>query len=141
MFSATFRKFRILVQDTGAGQLYRGGSMKIVVMFSILVAATTVPKESANYSPPFTEAMSASMTAMDREMATAPMTGNIDHDFATMMMPHHRGAINMAKEELGHGSDPVMRRLAQEILVDQQSEIEVMALWLRKTGMGTKEQQ
>jgi uncharacterized protein (DUF305 family) len=53
-----------------------------------------------------------------------------------MMIPHHRGAIDMAKAELIHGKDPVMRRLAQEILVDQQSEIDVMRLWLGKTTAG-----
>jgi len=49
-----------------------------------------------------------------------------------MMIPHHRGAIDMAKSELLYGKDPVMRRLAQEILVDQQSEIDAMDLWLKK---------
>jgi hypothetical protein len=141
MSAATFHKSRILVQDRSAGQLYRESSMRTLFMLSFLVAATTFPKESLNYSPRFTEAMNASMTTMDHEMAAAPMTGNVDHDFTTMMMPHHRGAIDMAKEELRYGNDPVMRRLAQEIIVDQQSEIDVMALWLHKTGMGTKEKQ
>jgi uncharacterized protein (DUF305 family) len=50
-----------------------------------------------------------------------------------MMIPHHQGAIDMAKAELIHGKDPLMRRLAQEILVDQQSEIDAMRLWLGKT--------
>jgi Domain of unknown function (DUF305) len=49
-----------------------------------------------------------------------------------MMMPHHQGAIDMAKAELLYGKDPVMRRLAEEIIVDQQSEIQAMQLWLSK---------
>jgi uncharacterized protein (DUF305 family) len=69
---------------------------------------------------------------MDSGMKAAPMNGNIDHDFAAMMIPHHQGAIDMAKAELIYGKDPVMRRLAKEIIVDQQSEIEVMQLWLSK---------
>jgi uncharacterized protein (DUF305 family) len=60
------------------------------------------------------------------------MNGDVDHDFATMMMPHHQGAIDMAKAELLYGKDPVMRRLAEEIVVDQQSEIQAMQLWLSK---------
>ena len=68
-------------------------------------------------------------------MADAPMNGDVDHDFATMMMPHHQGAIDMAKAELRYGKDPVMRRLAQEILVDQQSEIDAMQLWLTKSAL------
>jgi uncharacterized protein (DUF305 family) len=51
-----------------------------------------------------------------------------------MMIPHHQGAIDMAKSELLYGKDPVMRRLAQEIMVDQQSEIDAMQLWLGKTA-------
>jgi uncharacterized protein (DUF305 family) len=43
-----------------------------------------------------------------------------------MMMPHHQGAIEMAKVELQFGADPRLRRLAQEIIITQQSEIDVM---------------
>ena len=49
-----------------------------------------------------------------------------------MMLPHHRAAIDMAKTELTHGQDPQMRRLAQEIIADQESEIELMQLWLKQ---------
>jgi uncharacterized protein (DUF305 family) len=80
--------------------------------------------------------MNRSMERMDRQMAEAPMNGNADHDFASMMIPHHQGAIDMAKAELVYGKDPVMRRLAQEILVDQQSEIDAMRLWLGKATAG-----
>jgi uncharacterized protein (DUF305 family) len=80
----------------------------------------------------FDHAMQLSMSRMDSGMKAAPMNGNIDHDFAAMMIPHHQGAIDMAKAELLYGKDPVMRRLAKEIIVDQQSEIEVMQLWLSK---------
>jgi uncharacterized protein (DUF305 family) len=48
------------------------------------------------------------------------------------MMPLHEGAIDMAKAELSYGKDPVMRLLAEEIIVNQQSEIDVMNLWLSK---------
>ena len=80
----------------------------------------------------FMREMDASMKRMDHDMIVAPMTGNVDRDFAAMMTPHHQGAIDMAKGELMYGKDPVMRRLAEEIIVDQQSEIDVMNLWLKK---------
>jgi len=80
----------------------------------------------------FMHIMDESMKHMDADMNSAPMNGNDDHDFATMMMPHHQGAIDMAKAELIYGKDPVMRRLAEEIIVDQQSEIQAMQLWLSK---------
>jgi hypothetical protein len=73
----------------------------------------------------FDEAMRQAMQRMDRGMAL-PHTGNPDRDFATMMIPHHQGAIDMAKAELEYGKDPVLRRLAQGIIVEQQQEIEVM---------------
>ena len=80
----------------------------------------------------FMHFMDESMKRMDTDMKSAPMNGNCDHDFVTMMMPHHQGAIDMAKAELIYGKDPVMRRLAEEIIVDQQSEIQAMQLWLSK---------
>jgi uncharacterized protein (DUF305 family) len=46
------------------------------------------------------------------------------------MLPHHQAALDMAKAELMHGQDPQMRRLAQEIITEQESEIELMQLWL-----------
>jgi uncharacterized protein (DUF305 family) len=49
-----------------------------------------------------------------------------------LMLPHHQAAIDMAKTELLYGKDPQMRRLAQEIITDQQSEIELMQRWLKQ---------
>ena len=87
----------------------------------------------------FMSFMDESMKRMDTDMKSAPMNGNSDHDFATMMMPHHQGAIDMARAELTYGKDPVMRRLAEEIIVDQQSEIQAMQLWLSKqTAVSSK---
>ena len=85
----------------------------------------------------FMHAMKESMDRMDNGMNSAPMNGDVDHDFSTMMMPHHQGAIDMAKAELAYGKDPVMRRLAEEIVVDQQSEIQAMQLWLSKRPPNT----
>jgi uncharacterized protein (DUF305 family) len=104
----------------------------VLMIVGLLFAATAAQLEP--YAAKFTRAMEASMKQMDRDKAAAPMNGNVDHDFATMMMPYHRGATDMAKAELSYGKDPVMRRLAQEILVDQQSEIDAMQLWLNKNA-------
>lgn len=59
-----------------------------------------------------------------------PFSGDADHDFARMMIPHHQGAIDMALAELRYGKDERLKRLAQEIVVDQQQEITVMHLAL-----------
>jgi YVTN family beta-propeller protein len=74
----------------------------------------------------FAREMAASMKRMNDGMTAAAMTGDPDHDFSAMMIPHHQGAVDMARAELIHGSDPVLRRLAQEIIVTQQQEIDVM---------------
>jgi uncharacterized protein (DUF305 family) len=90
-------------------------------------------------SSKFTQDMGVSMKLMDREMSGAPMDGTVDHDFAAMMIPHHQGAVDMAKAELSYGKDPAMRRLAEEIIVDQKSEIDLMNLWLKKHAATGKE--
>jgi len=96
--------------------------------------------KGASLSPSqFTQDMDASMKLMDHEMSAAQMDGNADHDFAVMMMPHHQGAIDMAKAELSHGRDPTMRRLAEEIIADQKSEIDLMNLWMREHAETGKE--
>jgi uncharacterized protein (DUF305 family) len=61
-----------------------------------------------------------------------PFTGDADRDFARMMIPHHQGAIDMALVELRYGKDERLKRLAQEIIVSQKQEIEVMHLALRE---------
>ncbi len=68
--------------------------------------------------------------AMDRMMAAMDVkpSGDIDRDFALMMIPHHQGAIEMAQAELRHGKNEQLRRIAQEIIVDQQQEIAAMQL-------------
>jgi uncharacterized protein (DUF305 family) len=108
--------------------------MKTIPIIACLFVAATAAEQVAPHAAKFMQAMHDSMRAMNRDMAAAPMNGNVDHDFATMMIPHHQGAIDMAKAELIYGKDPVMRRLAQEILVDQQSEIDAMFLWLNKSA-------
>ena len=73
----------------------------------------------------FDAMMAQSMARMHADMAVVP-SGDPDRDFAAMMIPHHQGAIEMAKAELAYGRDPVLRRLAQGIIVEQAQEIEVM---------------
>ncbi|XHO98010.1 DUF305 domain-containing protein [Azospirillum sp. A26] len=71
-------------------------------------------------------------TAMDRmmsDMAVKP-TGDVDADFTAMMIPHHQGAIDMALAELRYGKNEQLRRIAQEIIVEQQQEIAAMRMAL-----------
>ena len=59
-------------------------------------------------------------------------SGNPDVDFVRGMIPHHQGAIDMAKVHLANGKDPAMRKLAESIIADQEKEIAVMNDWLKK---------
>jgi uncharacterized protein (DUF305 family) len=58
--------------------------------------------------------------------------GNSDVDFVQGMIPHHQGAIDMAKVQLQHGKDPELRKMAQKIISDQEKEIAEMQAWLKK---------
>ncbi|MCD2341106.1 DUF305 domain-containing protein [Ideonella azotifigens] len=71
----------------------------------------------------------AAMARMMDGMALTP-SGDIDRDFALMMIPHHQGAIDMALSELRYGHNEQLRRIAQEIIVEQQQEIAAMHLAL-----------
>ena len=81
--------------------------------------------------PSFHRAMAEAMDRMTKDMAI-PHTGDPDRDFAAMMIPHHQGAIDMAKVQLQFGRDPILRRLAQGIIVEQQQEIDLMRLELSR---------
>ena len=76
--------------------------------------------------------LNASAHKMHVAMASVQSSGNSDLDFVRLMLPHHQAAIDMARTQLMFGKDPQMRRLAQEIITDQQSEIELMQLWLKQ---------
>ncbi len=78
----------------------------------------------------FSQAMDASMKKMDHDMASGTMTGDPDHDFVVMMIPHHQGAIDMAEVELKHGKDPELLALCRRIIVAQKKEIAQMKAWL-----------
>lgn len=74
----------------------------------------------------------ASTHKMHADMRLVKQSGDSDLDFAQLMLPHHQAAIEMAKIELLHGKDPELRRLAQEIITTQQSEIELMNRWIAR---------
>ena len=76
--------------------------------------------------------LTSSMEKMHHAMGSVTPSGDTDEDFVRLMLPHHQAAIDMAKTELLLGKDPQLRRLAQEIITDQQSEIDLMELWLKK---------
>ena len=104
-----------------------------------IIAFFFIATSGAMASEPFTVTtaksanalMHEAMQIMDRDMRTTPMSGNADRDFVTMMIPHHQGAIDMAKIVLLYGKDPELRNLAQQIITEQQTEINIMRAWLK----------
>ncbi|HET7005923.1 MAG TPA: DUF305 domain-containing protein [Candidatus Binatia bacterium] len=74
----------------------------------------------------FARQMDAGMNKMMNDMHAPGYTGNPDVDFLAMMIPHHEGAVEMARLVLIHGKDPLTRRLAEEIIASQSAEIAAM---------------
>jgi uncharacterized protein (DUF305 family) len=83
----------------------------------------SAPAEEAPYLAENVDAM----TKMMVDMGIRP-TGDVDRDFVAMMVPHHQGAIAMARAELRYGHNERLRRMAQGIIVTQQQEIAAMHL-------------
>jgi uncharacterized protein (DUF305 family) len=113
-------------------------------LFFLLVLALSIPllarqgRSSAQDSGAAWAQLSESMEKRHAGMQLAKPSGSDDADFVGLMLTHHQAAIDMARVELTEGKDPQMRRLAQEIVTDQQSEIELMRLWLERHGSGSQ---
>jgi uncharacterized protein (DUF305 family) len=101
-------------------------------------AQTSTPAMApmATPSSPADQAMSTGMTKMSQTMSAAPMTGNADQDFVAMMLPHHQGAVDMARVELQYGHDPKLRHLARDIIAAQDKEIAEMHAWQKSHPAG-----
>ncbi|WP_174362782.1 DUF305 domain-containing protein [uncultured Caballeronia sp.] len=113
---------------------------RCVALAAVPVAAATalglgvLPAHAADTSQtsaeaPFLAENDEAMTRMMDAMTIKP-SGDVDHDFVGMMLPHHQGAIDMAQAELRYGHNEQLRRIAQEIVVEQQQEIIAMRLAL-----------
>ena len=125
------------------------GTAALAVLLVVSVSRAQSPHQhevsASQGTPPasvtaesFTSLMMQAMERMHKDMSIVP-SGDPDRDFAAMMIPHHQGAVDMAKVELQFGKNPVLRRLAQGIIVEQLQEIEVMQRELRQLPAASKE--
>jgi Domain of unknown function (DUF305) len=111
--------------------LPRGRWSLIAVTLPVALGAIA----AANAAPPDADSgealfLAENRVAMDKMMAgmDVKQTGDVDRDFTAMMIPHHQGAIDMAQAELRYGHNELLRRMAQEIIVQQQQEIAAMRM-------------
>ena len=90
-----------------------------------LAAGAFAAQGQTDIADTFASVMAAAMARMEVDMM-GTTSRDADRDFATMMIPHHQGAVEIAEAELRFGRDPVLRRLAQGIIIEQRQEIVVM---------------
>jgi uncharacterized protein (DUF305 family) len=110
-----------------------------LALVSVFLSAIALQAQHGSHAQPSDKVvdsawseLNSSMEKMHGAMASVEPSGKSDVDFVRLMLPHHQAAIDMAKAQLSYGTDPQMRRLAQEIITDQQSEIVLMQLWLKQ---------
>jgi uncharacterized protein (DUF305 family) len=99
-----------------------------------LLAVPAAAQDTMHHRGGTADAMQDALQQMQHGM-DVPATGDAEVDFARMMIPHHQGAVAMAKAELADGKDPALRKLAEEIIVAQEREITFLQEWLAERGI------
>jgi uncharacterized protein (DUF305 family) len=116
----------------------KGQSLWTAIALGWLALGPAAAQDAQHHAPghagaggPAIEAYLAASERMHRDMAIE-FTGDPDVDFARGMIPHHQGAIEMARAVLQYGQDPQIRALAEAIIAAQEKEIAFLRSWLEK---------
>ena len=103
----------------------------------IALMKSWLARNAAPASSPKAALVTKAFTDINARMHTdmnVPLTGNADRDYVAGMIPHHEGAVDMAKVLLRHGTDPELRKLAEDVVRSQSAEIVMMIGLLRNNG-------
>ena len=123
------RRARLAAALLAAAAVLTGGATATAAERRAPAGAAAHAHQHAAASPaasPFQRENDTAMGRMMADMHSPGYSGNVDVDFLAMMIPHHQGAVDMARLMLEHGRDPVTRQLAEEIIAGQRVEIESM---------------
>jgi len=120
-----------VAQESHGGHGAAAGLPAICLANAPAASAPMAMPHAEGASPAHTELM-AGMDAMNSNMMAGGTATDIDVAFVCSMIPHHQGAIDMAKAELKHGDDPWAKEMAQAVITAQEKEIADMLAWLDK---------
>jgi uncharacterized protein (DUF305 family) len=107
---------------------------KFLVIIAFATSAVGAAAQNAQQSLDSTKEFKAADMSMMKNMNNAPYSGTPDVDFRTHMIPHHEGAIAMAKVALKYAKDAETKKMAQQIIDQQEKQVADMQAWLKQNG-------
>ena len=109
------------------------GRLSLIAACALFCGANAFAEtDHSNHDSAPSHKMHESMNKMMEDMNSMKMKDDTDKDFAPMMKRHHQAGIEMAKEQVAHGKDPEMKKMAKKMIDDQTKESQKLETWLSK---------